>query len=77
MVKFMKKLLITTFVCVSLISCSNSEGDSFGYTSPPPTTQQDTNSNEDGPLQQPGGVIAGIESEDGNPDYNSDMTIRE
>ncbi|WP_234385007.1 hypothetical protein [Allofrancisella guangzhouensis] len=47
----------------------------MGYVSPPPT-QRDMYSNEAGPLQQPGGVAAEIESEQGNPSDDSDLTIR-
>ncbi|MFT4694025.1 MAG: hypothetical protein ACI8TE_000924 [Francisella sp.] len=74
----MKKtiLIIAAFAFTTLASCTTSQGDSFGYTTPPPT-QQDMDSNEAGALQQPGGVVAGIESEDGNPNDNSDFTIRE
>jgi hypothetical protein len=74
----MKKIILITIVIAftGLISCTNSQGDSFGYTAPPPT-QQDMDSNEAGPLQQPGGVVAGIENEDGNTNDNSDITIRE
>ena len=74
----MKKLILITIAIVftGLISCTTSQGDSFGYTTPPPT-QQDMDLNEAGALQQPGGVIAGIESEDGNPNDNSDLTIIE
>ena len=74
----MKKLILITIAITltGLISCTTSQEDSFGYTTPPPS-QQDMASNEAGPLQQPGGVIAGIEREDGNPNYNSDFTIRE
>ena len=74
----MKKLTLITIAIIftGLVSCTNSQGDSFGYTTPPPT-EQDMDSEEAGPLQQPGGVIAAIESEDGNPNDNSDLTIRE
>ncbi|KEI34763.1 hypothetical protein FRA_48c14380 [Francisella sp. W12-1067] len=67
--------LIFCLVSFALISCSNSQGDSFGYASSPPT-QRDMYSNEAGPLQQPGGVAAEIESEQGNPMDNSDFTVR-
>lgn len=74
----MKKLILIAIAIFfsGLISCTTSQGDSFGYTTPPPT-EQDMYSNEAGPLQQPGGVVAAIESEDGNPSDNSDLTIRE
>lgn len=37
----MKKttLLVLALVATALISCSNSNGDSFGYVAPPPTDQ--------------------------------------
>ena len=74
----MKKtiLAITITATTGLISCTSYQGDSFGYTTPPPT-EQNMDSNEAGTLQQPGGVVAGIDSEDGNPNDNSDLTIRE
>ena len=74
----MKKIIVLTIAIAftGLISCSTSQGDSFGYTTPPPT-EQDMDSNEAGDLEQPGGVIAGIESEDGNLSDGSDLTIRE
>jgi len=69
-------ILSIAIALTTLTSCTNSQGDSFGYTTPPPT-QQDMDSNEAGMLQQPGGVVAGIESEDGNLNDDSDLTIRE
>ena len=68
----MKKIILIAIAIAftGLISCTTSQGDSFGYTTPPPS-QQDMDSNE------AGGIIAGIVSEDGNPNNNSDLTIRE
>ncbi|MBK2027061.1 hypothetical protein IB642_05895 [Allofrancisella guangzhouensis] len=74
-IKKSKKSIIFCLFTFILISCSNSQGDSLGYVSPPPT-QRDMYSNEAGPLQQPGGVAAEIESEQGNPSDDSDLTIR-
>lgn len=73
----LKKIIpvIITVIFAALVSCSNSQDDSFGYTSPPPT-QQDMYSNEAGDLQQAGGVAAGIESEEGNSDDSSELTIK-
>ena len=72
----MKILITAAFAFTILASCTNSQGDSFGYTATPPT-QQDINSNEAGALKQHGGVAAEIEGEDGNPTDNSDFTLRE
>ncbi|AIT09347.1 hypothetical protein LO80_04765 [Candidatus Francisella endociliophora] len=74
----MKKLalLILAVFITALISCTNSQGDSFGYVAPPPS-EQDLDSNEAGPLQQPGGVAAEIEAEQGNPSHDDAFTIRE
>ncbi|MEY8701463.1 hypothetical protein AB4F11_00065 [Francisella philomiragia] len=73
----MKKttLLVLAFVATALISCTNSDGDSFGYVVPPPTDQT-LDSNEPGHLNQPGGVITGIRSEQGSQD-DSFITIKE
>lgn len=69
-------LVILAIIATVLISCSNSQGDSFGYVAPPPT-QIEQFSNEAGPLQQPGGVSAEIEAEQGNPTDDGAFTIRE
>ena len=62
-------------VSAVLISCTNSQEDSFGYVSPPPT-QQAGHSNEAGFFQQPGGVSAEIEAEQ-DPRNDSLISIRE
>jgi len=74
----MKKLIILSALvfATALISCTNSQGDSFGYATPPPT-ERSGNSNEAGALQQPGGIAAEIEAEQGNPSDESAFTIRE
>ncbi len=74
----MKKLILITIgiILTGLISCTNSQGDSFGYTTPHPI-DHDMYSEEAGNLQEPGGVVTAIESENGDSDDNSDLTIRE
>lgn len=74
----MKKLTLLTLAIfgTALISCTNSQGDSFGYVTPPPT-ERNYSSNEAGALQQPGGVAAEIEAEQGNPSDNSFISVRE
>lgn len=73
----MKKIILVLLAisATALISCTGSQ-DSFGYVSPPPT-QQDMYSNESGDLQQGGGVVAEIRSEQGNPADNSVFTLKE
>lgn len=74
----MKKttLLVLALVATALISCSNSNGDSFGYVAPSPT-DQNLDSNEPGYMQQPGGVSAGIISEQGHASHDAFVTIKE
>lgn len=74
----MKKITLLTLavIATALISCTNPQGDSFGYIAPPPT-EQDLDSNEPGALQQPGGVAAEIEAEQGSENHDGAFTIRE
>ncbi|APD49935.1 hypothetical protein [Francisella hispaniensis] len=74
----MKKTTLLTLAVIStaLISCASNQGDSFGYVAPPPT-EQDLESNEPGPMQQPGGVSAGIIAEQGHPSHDAFITIKE
>lgn len=74
----MKKIFgLMTVVCFFvLMSCTNSDGDSVGYKTPPPSVK-DMEVTEPGTFQQPGGVVAEIEDNQGNPTNDSEFTIRE
>ncbi|AXA33212.1 hypothetical protein [Francisella adeliensis] len=74
----MKKIigLIFLMVVFAIVSCTTESGDSFGYQTPP-SSVKNMDSTEPGPLQQPGGVAAEIENNQGNPTNGSEFTVRE
>ena len=67
------KIYLPVAILFSLASCTTN-GDSIGYTAEP--TNRDMYSNEAGNLNQPGGVIASVDSEQASPN-DSFVTLRE